>query len=84
MGIFKDIIAKFVEYNNSVSGLAAENVQDAIDEIGAGTFSEITIDILYFGDKDTNGSWRLIRNGNNLQIERRESGIWEAKQIFTP
>lgn len=33
----------------------------------------------YFGDAATNGSWRIVRSGNNLVLERRESGAWVTK-----
>ena len=38
----------------------------------------------YFGAKGTDGSWRLIRDGNNLLLQRRESGTWTTKTTFTP
>lgn len=37
---------------------------------------------VYFGDSATNGSWRIIRSGNDLVIERRESGSWVEKGAF--
>jgi len=30
----------------------------------------------YLGDGTTEGDWRIIRNGNDLEIQRLESGIW--------
>jgi len=38
----------------------------------------------YLGDSSTNGSWRVIRSGNNLLMERRESAAWVTKQTITP
>jgi len=38
----------------------------------------------YFGDSSTNGSWRIVRSGNNLIMERRETGSWVTKQTITP
>lgn len=40
--------------------------------------------VFYFGDKDTNGTWRIKRDGNNLITQRRETGIWVTKQTITP
>ena len=40
-------------------------------------------DALYFGDKDTDGSWRIIRSGNNLVFQRRESGSWVTKSTIS-
>jgi hypothetical protein len=37
----------------------------------------------YFGDRATDGSWRIIRSGNNLVVERRESGNYVTKQIIS-
>jgi hypothetical protein len=36
-------------------------------------------DAFYFGDPDTNGTWRIIRDGDDLSFERRESGSWVFK-----
>ena len=38
----------------------------------------------YFGDKDTDTTWRIKRDGNNLITQRRESGTWVTKQTITP
>lgn len=38
----------------------------------------------YFGDENTDGSWRIVRSGNNLLFERRESGVWVSKSTMTP
>ncbi len=38
----------------------------------------------YLGDLDTDGSWRIIRSGNNLLSQRLESGTWTTKQTITP
>jgi hypothetical protein len=39
---------------------------------------------LYFGPADTDGSWRIVRSGNNLVFERRELGVWNTKDTITP
>jgi hypothetical protein len=38
----------------------------------------------YFGDPATNGSWRIIRSGNNLVFECREVGVWVTKSTMIP
>lgn len=38
----------------------------------------------YFGATATDGTWRIGRSGNNLVIERRESGSYVTKQTITP
>jgi len=40
-------------------------------------------DAFYLGDTTTDGSWRIIRSGNDLQFERRESSSWVSKGSFT-
>lgn len=46
---------------------------------------EVALDgAFYFGDRGTDGSWRLIRSGNDLVVQRRESGTWTTKSTFTP
>ena len=39
---------------------------------------------LYFGDPDTNDTWRVTTDGNNLVHQRRESGSWVTKHTITP
>jgi hypothetical protein len=38
----------------------------------------------YFGDPNTDGSWRINRSGNNLVFQRRESGSWVTKDTIKP
>ena len=38
----------------------------------------------YFGDADTDGTWRIVRSGNNLVFQRREGGGWVTKNTMTP
>jgi len=45
---------------------------------------EIASGYQYFGDKTTNGSWRVGINGTALVVERRESGSWVEKGAYTP
>ena len=39
---------------------------------------------LYLGDPNTEGSWRIVRDGDNLNFERLESGIWQNKGSNLP
>lgn len=41
-------------------------------------------DAMYLGEPTTDGSWRLVRSGDSLQLQRRESGTWVAKGAFHP
>lgn len=38
---------------------------------------------LYLGDSATDGSWRIVRSGNDLVIQRRESGTWTTKSTIS-
>lgn len=38
----------------------------------------------YLGDPATDGTWRFIRNGSDLEIQVRESGTYKAKTTITP
>jgi hypothetical protein len=38
----------------------------------------------YFGDSNTEGTWRIIMIGNDLSIQRYESSVWVDKTIITP
>ena len=40
--------------------------------------------VLYFGDENTDGTWRLIVSGEDLLIQKREGGVWVEKSAFTP
>ena len=56
---------------------SAGGVTLAGDIIGAATTN------LYFGPSDTDGSWRMVRSGNNLVFQRRESGTWTTKSTIS-
>ena len=36
----------------------------------------------YFGDKETDGSWRMRIENGDLHIEKRQDGNWEIKTII--
>ena len=38
--------------------------------------------IIYLGDDSTNGSWRFVRSGDDLVIQRREAGTWTTKSTI--
>ena len=44
--------------------------------------STMSVTTLYFGDSDTNGSWKLEVDGNDLKAYRRESATWIEKGGF--
>lgn len=38
---------------------------------------------IYLGNKTTDGTWRYIRNGNDLNFDRLESGVWVTKNVIS-
>lgn len=38
----------------------------------------------YYGDPDVDGTWRVVVDNDNINFERRESGVWIWKQKITP
>lgn len=38
---------------------------------------------MYFGDSATDGSWRMCIVTGNFQVQKRESGTWNTKGIFS-
>lgn len=61
---------------------ANQNIFDDLSSL-YGAQAEVS-GVVYIGSKTTNGSWRLIISGNNLSIQRLESGVWVEKSAFTP
>lgn len=61
---------------------ASLNVNGSITAVGSVDVGNT--EAFYMGDPNTNGSWRIIRSGNNLNFERREGGVWVAKTAILP
>lgn len=38
---------------------------------------------IYLGDANTDGTWRMIRSGNDLLMQRRESGAYVTKSTIS-
>lgn len=57
----------------------ATSVLDVAGDIETGSG-----DAFYFGDPSTDGTWRIVRNGNDLSFERRESGTYVFKMKINP
>jgi len=36
------------------------------------------------GDPTVDGSWQIVRTGDTLDFQRRESGTWVSKGAMTP
>lgn len=59
----------------SVSKVSIDNIGN-ITQFGASTAH-------YFGPSATDGTWRIVRSGNDLVIERREGGSYVTKSTIT-
>ena len=55
-----------------------------LQKLGSESYELGSTYYIYYGDSDTNGSWRTGRDGNNLVQQRRESGSWVTKDTITP
>lgn len=53
-------------------------------KIAGADFELGSTNAIVFGDPLTNGSWRIIRSGDNLITQRLEAGSWVTKQTITP
>ena len=51
--------------------------------VATGSMAVGSAEAFFLGDGGTNGSWRFFRSGNNLLVQRRESGSWVTKHTFT-
>ena len=52
---------------------------DATEYVGSGDVLIGATKAVYIGSKTVDGSWRFIRDGNTLSIQRRESASWVEK-----
>jgi hypothetical protein len=43
----------------------------------------ISTGVIYLGDSSTDGSWRIVRSGNDLVIQRLESSTWTTKSTIS-
>lgn len=41
-------------------------------------------DAVYLGDPLVDGTWRIVRDGNNLSYQRREASSWVEKGASLP
>lgn len=60
------------------AGSTADRVR--VDQNGLGLEESTTA--FYLGPSGTDGSWRIIRSGNNLIFQRREAGSWVTKSTI--
>jgi len=73
-----------VDINDEVMRISGTGVGITGDLEVTGDIETGSTKAFYFGDQTTDGSWRIVRSGNNLNFERRESSVWVAKDAMTP
>lgn len=59
----------------------------SVRDVTKGVAGDVTLDstgIIYLGDPNTDGSWRIVRSSDDLVIQRRESSVWVEKSAFMP
>lgn len=74
----KELIEKF---KKSFDDLKTSVINQPMYQFGG--FSPQVND-LNIGDPLTDGSWRIVVSGNDLSVQRRESGSWVEKGSFQP
>jgi hypothetical protein len=58
----------------------------SISAVGFGAFASVGVgaaEFFYLGAAAADGTWRIARNGNNLEFQRRESGAYVTKQVVS-
>ena len=52
-----------------------------VERRGVGVNRKRMTNAIYYGDKATNGTWRIMRSGNDMVHQRREVGVYVTKLI---
>lgn len=74
---------QIIATDNGDGTITLSTPQD-IDTFADVVFNSLEVDALYIGDQDTNGSWRFVTDGDNLNFEKRELGVWVRKGDVRP
>lgn len=53
-----------------------------LDVQSSSTTPQVTT--IYFGDPNTNGTWRIVVSAGNLSFQLRESGTYNEKSNVSP
>ena len=80
------VINDFQVNTDTKVAILADASEDKLSLIGFDVDGDIEVggtDAFYLGDKNTDGSWRIIRDNNDLNFERRESSVWVNKGSIT-
>lgn len=71
-------------FNDTTKGMfvCTDNTTGAAVWEQVGNKDEITVNATYFGDKDTDGTWRITADSGNLRVEVRVAGVWTTKDEY--
>lgn len=64
--------------------ICTDNTATAAVWVGIGNKDEVQANAFYMGDPSTDGTWRIVPSGTDLNFELREAGVWVWKQKITP
>lgn len=70
------------EVLNDLAKIIKESFNNVYDDLSS-LSTTTKVDSVYFGSPTTDGTWRIIPSGNDLSIQRRESGVWVQKDLIT-
>ncbi len=79
-GYVSAVLGIKVGYNGSV-GIGVSSPSSKLDVNGDVEINGSSA--LYFGDPSTDSTWRLVRSGTSLLIQRRESSSWVTKSTIS-
>jgi hypothetical protein len=71
-----------IKYTTAATTTTAAALTCAGGIAAAGDMLVGSAQAFYFGATATDGTWRLTRSGNNLVIQRRESGSYVTKSTI--
>lgn len=79
-------LEEVVNYLNDLTSAVYEAIS-TIEEEFNGRIEVVNMlikdsDPITFGE-ESNNSWRIVRSGNNLSFQRRETGVWVEKGNFS-
>ena len=67
-----------------INGVTKAYMQEAGSALRtAGDIEVGSADAYYWGDPDTNDSWRAMRSGDDLLFQQREGGTWNTKSTIS-
>lgn len=60
-----------------------EQLNNVIDSFMRDVREELNSDTRYFGDPQTDGSWRIKKSGDDFIFQKKVSGSWDTKNTIS-